>query len=433
MNAAGARRAVESWIGDSDLRLLIALLLGLYALYTTISLLLGLDVNGTVNTLRRITFLSAIYAILVLALNVQWGYAGLFNIGVAGFMAVGVYTMGILSTSPSATFPGLGLPLPLGILGGILAAALIGVVASLPALRLRGDYLAIVTLALSEIIRLGIRSPLAEEFTVGGVTLGTGGSRGMALPTNPLRILFFEDPAAAGSAPNPLGQLLFDTFGAAGITQSVVMGWAYVVVLFLVLGGVYWLLLRIGYSPFGRVLKAIREDELVASSLGKDTRWFKIKVFALGCGLMGLAAILWRLPGGFVATGSFRPIQTFYVFVALIIGGAGSNTGSVVGGAIFASLLFEGPNFVRRVVVSLVDLGSAPNTIGQGFAALGGLDPVPLLAYTLSDVNVAALRLVLLGVVLVVLIQRRPQGLLGHRTEVAASVDLSERSRDGES
>jgi ABC-type branched-subunit amino acid transport system permease subunit len=433
VSVARARRAVDGWIGDSDWRLLVAVLLGLYVLYGTVSLILGLDLNGTVNTLRRITFLSVIYAILVLALNVQWGYAGLFNIGVAGIMAVGVYTMGILSTSPSATFPGLGLPLPLGILGGVLAAALIGVVASLPALRLRGDYLAIVTLALSEIIRLGIRSPVTQEFTLGGVTLGTGGSRGMALPTNPIRFLFFEDPAAAGSAPTALGRLLFETVRAVGITRSVVMGWAYVVVLVLVLGGVYWLMLRIGYSPFGRVLKAIREDELVASSLGKDTRWFKIKVFALGCGLMGLAAILWRLPGGFVGTESFRPIQTFYVFVALIIGGAGSNTGSVVGGAVFASLLFEGPNFVRRVVDSLVDLGSAPNTIGEGVAALGSLDPAPLLAYTFSDVNVAALRLVLLGVVLILLIQRRPEGLLGHRSEVAASVDLSERTREEES
>jgi branched-chain amino acid transport system permease protein len=118
----------------------------------------------------------------------------------------------------------------------------------------------------------------------------------------------------------------------------------------------------------------------------------------------------------------------FYVFVALIIGGAGSNTGSVIGGAVFASLLFEGPNFVRRVVTELVQVGSAPNTFFDAVGPLAGLDPTPLLAYTLSDVNVSALRLVLLGLVLIYLIQNRPDGLLGHRKEVASSVDLSERT-----
>ena len=438
MSTASPADRARSWLAVSDVRLLLVFAIGLYLLFTLVSVVLQLDLNGTVNTLRRITFLSAIYAMLVLALNLQWGYAGLFNLGVAGFMAVGVYTMGMLTTAPSSTPPGLGLPLPIGIIGGILAASLVGVVASLPALRLRGDYLAIVTLAVSEIIRRIYRSPVFETFStpelaigdfvlLGSAQLGTGGSSGMSLPSNPIRILFYENPTEIASPPSAFGSAVFSAAERLGIEPTVVQALAYAVVLVVIVAAVYALLRRVGNSPFGRVLKAIREDELVAGALGKDTRWFKIKVFALGCALMGLAAILWRI-GGIASTSSFRPIQTFYVFVALIIGGAGSNTGSVIGGAVFASLLFEGPNFVRRVVTQLIDVGNAPNTFFEGVAALGGLDLSPLLAYTLSDVNISALRLVLLGVVLIYLIQNRPEGLLGHRKEVASSVDLSERS-----
>jgi branched-chain amino acid transport system permease protein len=433
-----ARHAVDTavargrtWTGKSDVRLLLVFALAMYGLFTLVAVVLGLDLNGTVDTLRRITFLSALYAMLVLALNLQWGYAGLFNIGVAGFMAVGVYTMGMLTTAPSSTPPGLGLPLPVGIAGGIVAAALVGTVAALPALRLRGDYLAIVTLAVSEIIRLTYRSPVFQD-AIGPLPVGTGGSRGMSLPDNPIRIVFYENPGQVTSDPNWFGALLFDTFGAPGIESSVLAGWAYALGFVLLVAGVYWLLRRVGNSPFGRVLKAIREDELVATSLGKDTRWFKIKVFALGCGIMGLAAMLWRLPGGYTSPGDFMPITTFYVFVALIIGGAGSNTGSVLGGAVFASLLFEGPNFVKRIVTQLIEVGQAPQTLFQALGELLAFDPSPLLAYVLSDVNVAALRLVLLGVVLVYIIQRRPQGLLGHRKEVASSVDLSVGGEGGD-
>ena len=431
MSASSISGRVRAWAGVSDARLLLLVALGLYVLFLVAAPLQGYDLNGTFNSLRRITFLSALYGILVLALNLQWGYAGLFNIGVAGFMAVGVYTMGILSSAPTSTGAGLGLPLPVGIVGGLLAATLVGVLASLPALRLRGDYLAIVTLAAGEIIRLTIRSPVFQEVTVGGVTIGTGGPQGMQLPENPIRILFYEEPAAFASDPNAIGKAVFPFFEGFGIEDTVVVGWAYALVLILILGLVYWLLVRVGNSPFGRVLKAIREDELVASSLGKDTRWFKVKVFALGCALMGLGAILWRLSGGYTSSSSYMPIQTFYVFIALIIGGAGSNTGSVVGGAVFVALLFEGPLVIRRLISNLFEIGQVPRTFFDALGSLAGLDPGPLLAYVVTDVNISALRLVLLGVVLVYLIQRRPQGLLGHRKEVASSVDLSERSGTG--
>ena len=429
MSATARLGRVRSWVGASDARLLLVVATLLYGLFTLISALLGYEFNGLIRTLSRITFLTAVYSMLVLALNLQWGYAGLFNLGVAGFMAIGVYTMGILSTAPSSSPPGLGLPLPIGIVGGVLAATLLGTLAALPALRLRGDYLAIVTLAFAEIVRRTIRLEGLREFTLAGAELGTGGPRGMSLPPNPAEFLLYRDPTALIPEPNGLGEALFSAGEPLELGPPVIVGAVNAVLLMVVVGLFYLLLTRVGNSPFGRVLRAIREDEVVASALGKDTRWFKIKTFALGCALMGVAGILWRL-GGIASTGDFIPMTTFYVFVALIIGGAGSNTGSVVGGAVFVSLIFQGPTFVKRLVTNFLDIGNAPNTIFEAVGPLGQLDYGPMLAYTFSDVNVAQLRFVLLGVVLIYLIQNRPEGLLGHRKDVASPIDLSDRGGD---
>jgi branched-chain amino acid transport system permease protein len=431
MSGLGRLGRARTWLAASDARLLLAVAVFLYGLFTLVSALLGFDFNGLVNTLRRITFLSAVYAMLVLALNLQWGYAGLFNLGVAGFMAIGVYTMGILSTAPSSTPPGLGLPLVVGIAGGVLAAALLGALAALPALRLRGDYLAIVTLAFAEIVRRTIRLDQLREFTIGGVAMGTGGPRGMSLPPSLASYLLYQNPTEIASEPTALGEVMFSLGEQFEVIPSVVESTVNAALLVVVVVLFYLLLTRVGNSPFGRVLKAIREDETVASALGKDTRWFKIKTFALGCALMGLAGILWRL-GAVASTADFMPITTFYVFVALIIGGAGSNTGSVIGGAVFVSLILQGPNFLRRLVSTYVDIGNQPGTIFDAVGPLAQLDIGPLLAYTLSDVNIAQLRFVLLGVVLVYLIQNRPEGLLGHRKEVASPIDLADRGGDGE-
>ncbi|WP_049902931.1 branched-chain amino acid ABC transporter permease [Halococcus agarilyticus] len=429
-------------LGNSDAGLILAVMAGLYLLFIVFGLLLGLDVGGIASTLQRLTFLTAVYALLALALNLQWGYAGLFNIGVAGFMAVGAYTMAMLTAPVDPQvggIPGLGLPLWAGVVGGMLAAALVGGITALPALRLRADYLAIVTLALSEIIRLIYNSTTFQSFSIGpfelgpisigGVELGTGGASGIPGPINPVRDLYYTDPASSASPPTAFGQAMFDFFGGFGLDGPTVVDWTYTLVLVVFVGLFYLLLTRVGNSPFGRVLKAIREDEIVASSLGKNTRWFKIKVFMLGCALMGLAGILWQGSQALITPALFLPIVTFYVFIALMVGGSGSNTGSVIGGALFAGLLFLGPTFVGRIVDSSFSLGNAPNTFTAAIGALGSLDITPLVAYTLD--NISVLRFVLLGVVLVVLMQRRPEGLLGHRKETAAAVDLSRRSVSG--
>ena len=423
----------RQWVTETDGRLVAVVMLGIYVGFTLFSAFLlppEQFINGTVNTLQRITFLTAVYAMLALALNLHWGYTGLFNIGVVGFMAVGVYTMAILTEAPTASPPGLGLPLWLGVLGGVVAAGIVGAVVALPALRLKADYFAIVTVAFSEIIRLSLLSQTFGEFTLFGTTVGTGGGRGIGLPTNPVRALYYVDPTDTSQGLTAFGDTVFGAAAALGVGSSTVVSWTYTLVLVAFVGAFYWFLVRTGNSPFGRVLKAIREDELVASSLGKNTSRFKIKAFVVGCALMGLAGILWEGSKGYTNPSVFVPLQTFYIFVALIIGGAGSNTGSVLGGALFASLLFEGPTFVGRIVSDVVEFGTTPNNFADAVAPLASLDPLPFLAYLVG--NVPTLRFVLVGLVLIWLMQNRPEGLLGHRKEPAATIDLSERSRGSE-
>ena len=419
----GVRRRVSEGGGVNDALLLLGAMVALWALFTLLAMYLGYDTGGVLGTVEDMTFLVAVYALVVLALNLQWGYAGLFNIGVAGFMAVGAYSVGILSGSPEATPAGLGLPLPVGILGAMVISALVGLVAAFPALRLRADYLAIATVAMSEIIRFTL---LARPFR--DVT-GAGGGFGN-FPSNPARVLYYQSPGDVGSEPNALGTAMFDLFASFGVNRpNLVVDITYTLLLLVVVGLVYVLSRRIGNSPFGRVLKAIREDELVAESLGKDTRLFKIKIFMVGCALMGLGGALWQGIGNqSVNPGSnFLPVLTFYIFIALIIGGSGSNTGSVLGGAVFAALLYLLPTYITNVVGTLNLTLPRPPTVVDAVTPLLSADPLPLVGFLVS--NIDNLRFVIIGVLLVWLMQNRPDGLLGHRKEEAASVDLMRRDR----
>jgi ABC-type branched-subunit amino acid transport system permease subunit len=414
-----------------DLLLIATVMLGIYLIFIAVSVAIGLGLNGTVSTLQQVTFLTAVYAMLVLALNLHWGYTGLFNIGVAGFVAVGIYTFAMLTAPPTGTPPGLGLPLPVGIIGGMIAAAVVGLVVSLPALRLDADYFAIVTLAFSEIIRLVYNSPLVSSFTINGVELGSGGASGIGFPNtdDPIRVLYDS---------TPLGDIVFGVTDPLSIQPSVVYDWTYTLVLVVFVALFYVFLTRTAQSPFGRVLKAIREDEIVARSLGKNTQLFKIKSFMVGCALMGLCGILWWGTIGYVSPINFRPLITFYVFIALIIGGSGSNTGSVIGAAVFAGLLFYLPQLLNQNAGQVIQLlrdilggsGTTPNTFIEAVVALTNLDTTAVLAYIFA--NTSSLRFVAIGIILVLLMQHRSEGLLGHRIETASSVNLSRQSQGGD-
>jgi len=429
----------DAW--EQDVVKVVTLLVILYATYTIGGLLLGYDVRSQLNSLALLSFYIGVFALLALALNLHWGYTGLFNIGIVGFMAVGIYVTAIISKEPmlaaeTGRVGGFGLPLWMGIIGGMLAATLLGFVVALPALRLRADYLAIVTIAMSEIVRFTLLETSLQQTQLpgwipafGDYVVGLGGGSGLILDFDPtddfLRTIGLFDPFLG------FVETVARVLGIEGNNpKPVIDGFLYGIILLVFLLGFYYLLRRVGNSPFGRVLKAIREDEDATKSLGKDTNLFKIKSFMLGCGLMGLGGILFYMESGAITPNTFRPRLTFFVWIALIIGGAGSNTGSVMGGAIFAAVLFQGPRFLKNVIEANVPIDAA-STFGQAIAPLfGSLDPVPLLFYTVA--NLRDLQLVFMGVVLILLMHRRPQGMLGHRKEPASGVPL-DRPADTES
>jgi branched-chain amino acid transport system permease protein len=420
-----SRTDLADRLPGGDLGLVVGSLGAVYLAYVLVGVVLGYSLRGQLNSLAVLTFFIGVFAMLSLALNLHWGYTGLFNIGIVGFMAIGVYVMALVSKpvySPggAAQVGGLGLPLWVGILAGMTAAALLGLLVALPALRLRADYLAIVTIAMSEIVRFSFLSGEFQQFQLFGKRVGFGGGSGLILDfTDPLEALF----RSVGLWNGYLG--LVDSFRAVvpNNPKPVVDGLVYGLVLLVFVAAYFWLLKRTGESPFGRVLKAIREDEDVASALGKNTDQFKIKSFMLGCALMGLAGIFWLMTQGAVTPNFFRPRITFFVWIALIIGGAGSNTGSVLGGAIFAAVLFQGPRYLKNVIETLLGSPDAPSGFGPAVAPLlSNLDPVPFFLYTIDSIR--QLQLVIMGLVLIYLMHNRPEGLLGHREETAASIPL---------
>ena len=405
---------------ERDLVKILGTLGFVYVLYLFVGLLLGYDLFGQLNSLRRLTFLIVVYGIAALVVNLHWGYSGLFNIGVVGFMAVGVYTATILSRpvagqNPTGSLPGFGIPLPIAVVGGVLAAAATGYAAALPSLRLRDDYFAIVTLAFAEIVRITFKSAELQEVTVLGWTFGTGGGRGIRTFSNPVRDFF-----------DTTGQPLVAAVERLGVDGQLVSGWAFVFVLLGILIGTYWLIARLSASPFGRVLKGIRDDEEATQSLAKHTASFKIRAFVIGCAVLGLLGIVWQgASSGYITPDRFIPELTFFIWIALIIGGAGSNTGTIVGTILFVGMVLEGPAQVRRIVDEFVGLSGSVPTFPDGLAALAGGNVDPILLYVFDQTS--ALRVVLTGVVLIWLLKRRPEGLFGDRREVASSIDLEAR------
>ena len=425
-------KGVLGAVWDHDAVKLTALVGAIFGIYVLGGVLLDFGMRQQLNSIAQLAFLIGVFAMLALALNLHWGYTGLFNIGVIGFMAIGIYTTAVLSKGASLTEPsagttgGFGLPLWIGIIGGVVAAALFGGLVALPALRLRADYFAIVTVGISEIVRFTLLESTFQQGQVFGYWVGLGGGSGLILDFDPterlLGALGLLEPYTAsverigirlgiGANPKPV----FDTL-------------LYGLILLVFLVGFYVLLQRLGNSPYGRVLKAIREDEEATKSLGKDTNRFKIKAFMIGCGLMGLGGILFYAAQGAITPSAFRPRITFFVWIALIIGGAGSNTGSVVGGAVFAAFLFRGPLFFKNIVQETFQV-NAVDTFAAAAAPLASANPIPLVVYTIDSMD--QLQLVIMGLVLIYLMHNRPEGALGHRKEAASPIQLRNR-RDRE-
>jgi branched-chain amino acid transport system permease protein len=255
-----------------------------------------------------------VLGILTLGLNLQWGFTGLFNAGIAGFYAIGAYTHAILTAAPNPAYLGnFGLPWLVGLLAAMAATALAAWLIGLLTIRLRGDYLAITTFGIAVSIQL--------------VTLNwerlTGGSQGLTRIPKPLGDVF-ESPLA---------------FNLWYLALLAALTWL-----------LYIALERILRSPWGRVLRAIREDEVAAVALGKSAQRFRLEAFVLGAMLMGLAGALYVSFIGFVSPFDFLPILTFQVWAMLIVGGSGNNRGALLGALIVWGIWAASGAVVTRLV-----------------------------------------------------------------------------------
>lgn len=243
---------------------------------------------------------AGLYAIMALGMNVVWGMAGLINLWLVGFFAVGAYTSALLTLK-------FGWPIVAGVAAGTIMASIVGVLVALITVRLRGDYLAIVTLGFAETLRV----VMSNEIWLAN---GTDGLSGIPGP-------FRQDLGPHGF------NLLF-----LGIVV------ACVVILF-------FLFERLAHAPFGRVLRAIREDEQVAEVAGKNVLLFKVKAFAVGSAAIGLAGALYGHYTSYIAPDLFAPLLTLYVKLSLLAGGLGNNLGAIVG-AVLVVFFLEASRFV---------------------------------------------------------------------------------------
>jgi branched-chain amino acid transport system permease protein len=235
------------------------------------------------------------YAIICLGLNIQWGMTGLFNVGIAAFVAVGAYTSAILTTPDTAErFGGFGLPIAVGWLGAAIVSGALSWAVGALTIRLRSDYLAIATFGVAVTVQLCM-------LNLQGVT---GGAFGI------------------GFIPRPFADLQ----GDALLFSLANCGLMALVVLALYLG-----LQHLSHSPWGRVLRAIREDEVAAQALGKRPVRFRLQAFTVGGAIMGLAGAAQAHFIGFIAPDNYMPVLTFQVWAMLIVGGSGNNRGAIAG------------------------------------------------------------------------------------------------------
>ncbi len=325
------------------------------------------------NTFRQMIGTDAMYfAIAALGLNVQFGYTGLLNFGQAGFMAAGGYGLGMTAWY-------FNISLWWGIPIAIVYALILGLLMGVPTLRLRSDYLAIVTIAAAEIIRLVVRSVrFKEQF---------GGTDGIGEFATPFRDVGASVGIEQG---NTYGFWVFEYTGRQFWT--LIVGW----ILVAIFGFVVYQLMR---SPWGRVLKAIREDEDAVRSLGKNVYSYKMQSLLFGGVLGAFAGMMLALDRGNVQPDNYSRDLTFYVLTALVLGGLAKVSGSIVGPMIYWGMYV----FIEGVLRGITRDG--PLQIGD-FTII-------------QSTQVGQVQLMLVGVGLIALMTFRPQGLFGNKEEMA--------------
>jgi branched-chain amino acid transport system permease protein len=327
------------------------------------------SLNGFISFLTVFLTTVAIFAIFALGLNVQWGYTGIFNFGIVAFFMVGAYTSALVTKEPSSSefvkyVGGLNLAEGLGplnlegltgfILGALAAAVVSGIVAfliAIPALRLREDYLAIATIGVAEVLR---RIAIEEE----GLVNGTRGLTGI---------------------PRPLHDLV----------SPPDYKFIYLAIAVVVLVIIFIAIERGARSPWGRVLKAIREDELATAASGKNIFAFRMQAFVLGAMIMGIGGAVYSANQGSIVPDTFSHFfGTFIIWAMLMVGGSGSNRGAILGAYVV-----------------------------WGFWTLTGLVQPHLPAAL--EARTSYIRDLLIGLLIVVTLLLRPHGLMGEEKRVS--------------
>lgn len=268
--------------------------------------------SGIINYLIFFFTFAGIYAVLALGLNVQWGFTGQTNIGIAGFFAIGAYTTALLTTPPDpGHFGGFDLPFIVAVIGSIIVCGILAVAIGLITLNLRGDYLAIATIGIAQTIVLFITN-------ANKVTDGVRGIPGIPRPLSHV-------------APG-MGALLF-----LGLVL------VFVAVIFFALSRLY-------RSPWVRILRAIRANEEAVMAAGKNVLRYRIEAFVVGAIVMSLGGVLYATFTRFVSPEAFDPIYgTFLVWVMLIAGGSGNNIGATLG-AVIIWVVWSGTDFLTSML-----------------------------------------------------------------------------------
>ncbi|MFN6569937.1 branched-chain amino acid ABC transporter permease [Dendronalium sp. ChiSLP03b] len=373
-----------------------------------------------VDYLIFLTISTAVLALFSLGLNLQWGFTGLINFGHIAFMTLGAYTTVLLSLK--------GVPLFVSIVIGAIVAAFLGLVIGFATLRLREDYLAIVTIGTGELIRLVLNN---QELPVGDTWVsGAFGIQSYPIPLSTMPNSFFQflmiglltllaavtlfglwrwiryaqKSQVADSSQKTASKQELATRLGVGIILALLTIAIYIsgvislynynpkaglmVLALLVLAFVFWRLEVLVRSPWGRVLKAIREDEEVPRAMGKNVFWYKVQSLILGGAIAGIAGAFyaWQL-SAIYPDKTFEPQVTFDAWIMVILGGSGNNIGTILGAVIFIAY----DAITREVLPRFVPLDEA---------------------------RLGAFRIMVIGLILMVLMIWRPQGILGKKEEL---------------
>ena len=308
---------------------------------------------------------TAAYALAAIGLAVHFGYTGLLNFGQAAFMAIGAYGFAVSVLN-------FGLSFWQAIAVSMTLSVLFALILGIPTLRLRSDYLAIVTIAAAEILRYAVSTTSLKDLT--------GGSSGLSG--------FATEFYAIN--PFPTGNYLFWPFDVTEKELWVrVFGWSIVALATI-------LVLLMMRSPWGRVVKGIREDEDAVRSLGKNVYAYKMQSLILGGALGTLAGIVFVLPRA-VQPGNYVTGLTFFIWTIMLLGGAATVFGPIVGSMIFWVLL----SLTEGVLQGLVNMG--------------------VITFLSTD-QIGPVRFILIGLGLMALVVFRPQGIFGNKKELQFNV-----------